>query len=189
MSQENVESFKRAIDAFNRRDADALEAELDAKYAEHPQPGRTDTLRRLNRTEYQNAIRDLLNLDIDVAALLPVDDSSHGFDNITVGELSPTLLNRYITASQKISQLAVSSSHESLSVDTIRLRPDMTQEEQVQGLPIGTRGGALVHHTFPYDGDYEIQIRLTRDRNEEIEGLGTAHGAVSEIKFCHCREV
>ena len=72
-----------------------------------PDPGRTDTFRRLNRTEYQNAIRDLLALDIDASALLPNDESSHGFDNVTVGDLSPTLLDRYITAAQKISRLAV----------------------------------------------------------------------------------
>ena len=72
-----------------------------------PIPGRTDTFRRLNRTEYQNAIRDLLALDVDVAALLPSDESSHGFDNVTVGDLSPTLLERYVAAAQKISRLAV----------------------------------------------------------------------------------
>ena len=84
-----------------------LESSLDTAAAAHPNPGRTDTFRRLNRTEYQNAIRDLLALDIDAAALLPDDESSHGFDNVTVGDLSPTLLDRYITAAQKISRLAV----------------------------------------------------------------------------------
>ena len=74
----------------------ALEASLDRAAAARPNPGRTDTFRRLNRTEYQNAIRDLLALDVDVAALLPADESSHGFDNVTVGDLSPTLLERYI---------------------------------------------------------------------------------------------
>ena len=80
---------------------------LDRAAAEQPDPGRTDTFRRLNRTEYQNAIRDLLALDVDASALLPADESSHGFDNVTVGDLSPTLLDRYITAAQKISRLAV----------------------------------------------------------------------------------
>ena len=75
--------------------------------AAHPNPGRTDTFRRLNRTEYQNAIRDLLALDVDVETLLPNDDSSHGFDNVSVGGLSPTLLERYLSAAQKISRLAV----------------------------------------------------------------------------------
>jgi hypothetical protein len=151
-----------------------LEATLDATAAEHPNPGRTDTLRRLNRTEYQNAIRDLLGLDIDAAALLPKDEGSHGFDNITVGNLSPTLLDRYISAAQKISRLAVGDPGK-VGGDTIRIRPDVTQEEHVEGLPMGTRGGTLIPYTFPQNADYEIQIRLTRDRNEEVEGLREEH--------------
>ena len=95
---------------------------LDRAAAEHPEPGRTDTFRRLNRTEYQNAIRDLLEIDIDATALLPPDESSHGFDNITVGDLSPTLLDRYITAAQKISRLAVGRPGRSPGGDTFRVR-------------------------------------------------------------------
>ena len=152
-----------------------LEASLDKAWAKNPNPGRSDTFRRLNRTEYQNAIRDLLALDVDAAALLPKDESSHGFDNVTVGDLSPTLLDRTLSAAQKISKLAIGSPHRSKGGETIRLRPDITQEEHVDGLPIGTRGGALIAYTFPIDGEYEIQIRLTRDRNEEIEGLREPH--------------
>ena len=136
-----------------------LESSLDDAAAQHPNPGRTETFRRLNRTEYQNAIRDLLALEIDAAALLPKDEASHGFDNVTVGNLSPTLLDRYITAAQKISRLAVGAPRRS-GGDTIRIRPDITQEEHVEGLPLGTRGGALIPYTFPQDGEYEIQIRL-----------------------------
>ncbi len=147
----------------------------DQAAAEHPNPGRTDTLRRLNRAEYQNAIRDLLALDVDAAALLPADESSRGFDNVTVGDLSPTLLERYITAAQKISRLAVGSPGRSLGGDTFRIRPDLTQEEHVEGLPVGTRGGALIPYTFSQDGEYEIQVRLTRDRNEHVEGLREPH--------------
>ncbi|GIT04660.1 MAG: hypothetical protein CM1200mP29_00710 [Verrucomicrobiota bacterium] len=143
--------------------------------AQHPQPGQIDTLRRLNRTEYRNAIRDLLVLDIDAAALLPADESSHGFDNITVGDLSPTLLNRYIIAAQKISRLAVGVPRKSPEGHTIRIPPDPTQEEHVPGLPLGTRGGTLIPYTFPQDGEYEIQIHLTRDRNEHVEGLSGTH--------------
>jgi len=152
-----------------------LTSTLDRAAAKHPNPGRTETFRRLNRTEYQNAIRDLLALDIDAAALLPKDDASHGFDNVTVGELSPTLLNRYISAAEKISRLAVGAPQRKPGGDTFRLPPDLTQEEHVEGLPLGTRGGALLNHTFPRDGEYEIQIRLTRDRNEEVEGLREPH--------------
>ena len=153
----------------------ALESALDSAAARHPNPGRTDTFRRLNRSEYQNAIRDLLSLDVDVTSLLPADEASHGFDNVTVGELSPTLLNRYVFAAQKIGRLAVGGPQKSPGGDTIRIRPDVTQEERVEGLPLGTRGGALIPYTFPQEGEYEIQIRLARDRNEHVEGLRESH--------------
>jgi hypothetical protein len=151
-----------------------LDHALDTAAAKHPNPGRTETFRRLNRTEYQNAIRDLLALDIDGAALLPKDDVSQGFDNVGVANLSPMLLNRYISAAEKISRLAVGGQR-TLGGDTFRMPPDLTQEEHVEGLPLGTRGGALIPYTFPTDGEYEIQIRLTRDRNEHVEGLREPH--------------
>ena len=84
-------------------------------------PGRTATIRRLTRTEYQNAIRDLLALDVDVASLLPADESSYGFDNVTVGDLSPTLLDRYVSAAEKISRLAVGRPSRSPGGETIRV--------------------------------------------------------------------
>jgi hypothetical protein len=152
-----------------------LEGALDRYAAEHPQPGRTDTFRRLTRVEYQNAIRDLLALDVDVTNLLPADEISHGFDNITVGELSPALLNRYVSAAQKISRLAIGRPQSSPDGTTIRIRPDITQEQHVEGLPLGTRGGTVFTHTFPQDGQYEFTIRLTRDRNEHVEGLREPH--------------
>jgi len=152
----------------------ALESSLDAAAARNPNPGRTETLRRLNRTEYQNAIRDLLALDIDAAALLPKDDAGHGFDNVNVGNLSPTLLDRYISAAQKISRLAVGTPQR-VGGDTFRLPADLTQESHVDGLPPGTRGGVLIRHMFPQEAEYEFQIRLTRDRNDEVEGLREKH--------------
>ena len=152
-----------------------LGSSLDQLAAKKPNPGRTDTFHRLNRTEYRNAIRDLLDLEIDAATLLPKDDASHGFDNLTGGDLSPTLLNRYISAAEKISRLAVGSPISRPNGDTYRLKPDLTQEEPVANLPLGTRGGTLIRHTFPRDGEYEIQIRLTRDRNEMVEGLHETH--------------
>ena len=148
---------------------------LDRHAGEHPQPGRTDTFRRLTRFEYRNAIRDLLAVDIDVTRLLPRDESSHGFDNITVVELTPTLLNRYVNAAQKISRLAVGVAGPAPGGDTIRIRPDITQESHVPGLPLGTRGGAVIPYTFPVDGEYQIEVRLARDRNEEVEGLHGTH--------------
>ena len=153
----------------------ALEASLDRAAAAHPNPGRPATIRRLTRTEYRNAVRDLLALDIDVASLLPADESSYGFDNVTVGDLSPTLLDRYVSAAEKISRLAVGRPGRSPGGDTIRIPPDVTQEDHLAGLPIGTRGGALVNYTFPLDGEYEFQIRLTRDRDEHVEGLSEPH--------------
>src|SRR5215213_4021323 len=153
----------------------SLESALDRAAAGHPMPGRTATIRRLTRTEYQNAVRDLLALDIDAAALLPSDESSYGFDNVTVGDLSPTLLDRYVSAAEKISRLAIGRPSRSPGGDTIRIPADVTQEEHVDGLPIGTRGGAVVYYTFPLDGEYEIQIRLTRDRDEHVEGLSEPH--------------
>ena len=107
--------------------------------------------------------------------MLPNDESSRGFDNLTVADLSPTLLDRYINAAQKISRLAVGSPSRSPGGETFRIRPDLTQEEHVDGLPIGTRGGALIPYTFPEDGEYEIQVRLARDRNEHVEGLRERH--------------
>jgi mono/diheme cytochrome c family protein len=151
-----------------------LETSLDAASAAKLNPGRTETLRRLNRTEYQNAIRDLLALDIDAASLLPADESGHGFDNVNVGDLSATLLNRYISAAQKISRLAVGSTQSSLLNDTIRLPADLTQEDQLPGLPLGTRGGVSTSYTFAQDGEYEIQISLMRDLAGVVSGLREA---------------
>src|ERR1043166_7483378 len=119
-----------------------LSLSLDRFAATHPNPGRTETFRRLNRTEYQNAIRDLLAVDIDATTLLPKDDVSQGFDNVSVANLSPTLLDRFISAAQKNSRLAVGAAHMP-GGDTFRIRPDITQEEHVEELPLGTRGGEI----------------------------------------------
>ena len=151
----------------------SLETALDAASAGKPNPGRTDSLRRLNRTEYQNAIRDLLALDIDAASLLPADESGHGFDNVTVGDLPATLLNRYIAAAQKISRLAVGGAP-ALQSDTIQVAADLTQEDQLPGMPIGTRGGVSISHTFPQDGEYDIQILLARNLEGVVSGLREA---------------
>jgi hypothetical protein len=153
----------------------SLETELDRQAAAHPNPGRTETFRRLNRTEYHNSVRDLLALDVDVAALLPSDDASYGFDNVTVGNLSPMLLERYVSAARKVSRLALGSPIKSPGGETVNLPPDLTQEEHFEDLPLGTRGGLALRYTFPLDAEYEIQARLTRDRNEHVEGLSGSH--------------
>jgi hypothetical protein len=158
---------------------ETLEASLDTIAIENPHAGRVDSFRRMTRFEYANAIRDLLALKIDVDSLLPADEVSRGFDNITVNELSPTLLSRYVTAAQKISRLAIGAPSKSPGGQTYRVPPDVTQDVHLEGLPLGTRGGMLIQHTFPQNGEYEITVRLTRDRDEHVEGLHESH----EIEF------
>lgn len=161
-------------DTYNRITV-GLEAALDQAASAKRNPGRTDTFRRLNRTEYRNVIRDLLAVDVDMSSLLPADEESFGFDNITVGDLSPTLLERYLNAAQKISRLAVGGPVKAPGGITINIPPDLTQEEHFDQLPFGTRGGVTVPHTFPLDGEYEFVLRLARDRNEHVEGLKGEH--------------
>ena len=152
-----------------------LETRLDRAAAADPDPGRTATFRRLTRTEYQNAIRDLLALEIDVTALLPRDDVAFGFDNVNTGGLSPTLMERYLAAARSVSELAVGSQVPAAGSRVVIVPADRTQEDHVDGLPFGTRGGTAVNHMFSFDGDYEIQVRLQRNRNENIEGLTEPH--------------
>jgi hypothetical protein len=168
-------SPKRPDERAYERLVTSLEATLDRRAAAAPNPGRTDTFRRLTRTEYQNAIRDLFGLDIDVTELLPKDDASFGFDNVSAVGLSPTLVERYLVAAQKITRLAIGSPVPSPAVRVVTLPADLTQEELVDGLPFGTRGGTIVRHTFPRDGEYEIRVRLMRNRNENVEGLNEPH--------------
>lgn len=165
----------RPDEATYERAIESLTGELDAWAKTHPQPGRTESLRRLTRTEYQHAVRDLLAIDVDAKSLLPEDQSSQGFDNITVGELSPTQLNRYLSAAQKIARTAVGASQRSPAGETFRVPADLTQDQHLEGLPPGTRGGTLIRYHFPRDGEYEIRVRLARDRNEEVEGLRRPH--------------
>ena len=149
-----------------------LERRLDRVATWSPNPGRPKTFHRLNRAEYQNAVRDLLALDVDAASLLPVDDASHGFDNVNVGELSPTLLDRYVSTARKISRLAVGSPVRSPGAHTVVLPLDLTQNDHLdEALPFGTRGGTTFRYVFPQDADYVFQIRPTRDRDDHIEGI------------------
>jgi len=141
--------------------ASFLEREIDTAAAAHPNPGRTEAVHRLNRTEYQNAVRDMLSLDVDAAVLLPADDQSYGFDNIAgVLKMSPTLLERYMGAAREISRLVVGASHLPPSEETFRLRSDLSQYEQLDGLPFGTRGGTAIRFNFPQDGEYIIKAEL-----------------------------
>ncbi len=138
-----------------------LEGELDRAADARPNPGRTETFHRLNRTEYANVVRDLLALDVDAAALLPADDASYGFDNIAgVLRLNQSLMERYLAAAAKISRAAVGRPLAAPTAHEFRIPEERRQYERVAGLPFGTRGGALIRHTFPQDGDYVIDVDL-----------------------------
>ena len=144
-----------------------LEAELDKASAATPNPGRTEVFHRLNRTEYRNAVRDLLGVDLDVSTMLPADDSSYGFDNIAgVLRVSPTLMERYLVAAQKISRAAIGTPSPAPAIDFYRVADDLNQDGHLPGMPFGTRGGTRISYLFPLDGEYEIRPRLTRDLNE-----------------------
>ncbi|MGE3405156.1 MAG: DUF1592 domain-containing protein, partial [Vicinamibacterales bacterium] len=149
-----------------------FESELDAIAAVSPNPGRKESLHRLNRVEYHNAIRDLLALDVDVANLLPADDGSFGFDNIAgVLKINQALLERYLMASKKISRLAVGGTPLP-EASTYRVPADESQYERAEGMPVGTRGGKMIHHYFPVDADYEFKIELAGGppgENEQLE--------------------
>jgi mono/diheme cytochrome c family protein len=153
----------------------SLENAIDREAGRHPSPGRA-TLHRLNRAEYGNAIRDVLALDIDAASLLPPDDESYGFDNIAdVLKTSPSLLERYMSAAWNISRLAVGDPSISASSAVYRARADLSQNEHIEGLPLGTRGGITVKHNFPLDGEYLIKVRLWRVTADIIRGLEDKH--------------
>jgi hypothetical protein len=137
----------------------------------HPEPGRPG-IHRLNRTEYANAIRDLLSLDVDVAALLPPDDSTHGFDNIAdVINVSPLLLESYIGAARKVSRLAIGDAMIPPIMQQYWVARDETQDYHKAGLPFGTRGGLRTRHTFPLDGTYDFKIRLSRNHADLVRGV------------------
>jgi Protein of unknown function (DUF1592)/Protein of unknown function (DUF1588)/Protein of unknown function (DUF1585)/Protein of unknown function (DUF1587)/Protein of unknown function (DUF1595)/Cytochrome C oxidase, cbb3-type, subunit III len=152
-----------------------LESAIDRAYAASPNPGRA-SMHRLNRAEYAHPIRDLLDLEIDATALLPPDDESSGFDNIAdVLKVSPSLMERYLSASWNISRLAIGDSRIVPSTATYRARPDLSQDQHVDGLPLGTRGGMLVRHNFPLDGEYIIKVRLWRNTFDLMRGMEDPH--------------
>lgn len=152
-----------------------LETSLDRAAAAKPNPGHA-SLHRLNRAEYANAIHDLLGLDVDSTALLPPDDESSGFDNIAdVLRMSPSLMERYLSASWNISREAVGDMSIAPATTIYRVRPDLSQDQHLEGLPLGTRGGTLVHHYFPLDAEYVIKVRLWRNTFDLMRGMEDAH--------------
>src|ERR1700685_2331391 len=167
---------RHALDAL----AGAVEAALDRTAAANPNPGRAPP-HRMNRGEDANAIRDLLAVDVDATTLLPADDSSNGFDNIAdVLGISPALLERYVSAAAKISRLAVGDPETAPLDVTYTVRGDLSQTGTVDGLPLGTRGGALVRHNFPLDGEYQIKLSLMKLSFGPLFGEG-AEGQELEV--------
>ena len=146
-----------------------LEQEIDRRAAARPMPGRTESIHRLNRAEYRNAIRDLLALDIDVDSMLPADDMSYGFDNNGgVLKMTPSLLDRYLATARHVSRLAIGSPSIQPTAETFRLRADLSQDIAFDSLPLGTRGGTAIRYHFPLDGEYAIEV-------EPLSGGNDAH--------------
>jgi len=134
-------------------------------------PGRY-VVHRLNRTEYGNAVRDLLAIDVDVTSLLPSDGGDYGFDNIATSlKTSPLLLERYVTAAQRISTLAVGNPKELPGTTEYSISREFSQNAYIEGLPLGTRGGTVVRHIFPADGEYKLAARLFRGIEEGYVGV------------------
>jgi hypothetical protein len=159
---------------------DALEARMDAAFALNPHPG-WRPFQRLNRAEYQRAIKELLGIDVDVTAFLPPDTISKGFDNVAdVQAFSPTLMESYLRAASQISRLAIGDRSASATSVTYKIGRNFSQMQHVDGAPMGTRGGISVVHTFPADGDYEIKVSL---HNEPLGGVyGRTTMATLDIK-------
>lgn len=167
----------RPDDAMYESFANYLMTHLDGAAAAKPNPGRTATAHRLNRTEYTNAVRDLLALEIETETLLPADDSG-GFDNF--GDLlsvSPLLMEKYIAAASKISRLAVGDRTISPDIVSYLVSPLLLQTDRMsEDLPFGSRGGIAVRHYFPVDGEYVIQVRLQRTDDEGyVLGIAEPH--------------
>ena len=163
---------------------DWLETELDRAAARSPNPGRPAAFHRLNRTEYQNAVRDLLALDLDVSRLLPADDAAYGFDNVSdVLSISPARLDAYLSAARRVSRLAVGDPGAPPETATYTFGKMLLQEERMsEDLPFGSRGGAAVRHTFPLDGEYVFKLRFdgpatAADRFEiRLDGVKAGEG-------------
>jgi Protein of unknown function (DUF1592)/Protein of unknown function (DUF1588)/Protein of unknown function (DUF1585)/Protein of unknown function (DUF1587)/Protein of unknown function (DUF1595)/Planctomycete cytochrome C len=152
-----------------------LETSLDKAQAAHPDPGRAP-LHRLNRTEYANAVRDLLNLKVNVTDLLPADDESNGFDNIAdVLRVSPSLLEAYIAASRQVASVAVGDMKTPAVSQSYQVPPDLAQKEHIEGLPLGTRGGIVIHENFPLNADYEFSVVLLRNIVGYLTGMEFPH--------------
>ena len=149
----------------------ALTSKLDTNAAAHPYAGNTK-VHRLNRAEYANAVRDLLGVEADIADLLPSDGGDFGFDNIAqVLKTSPLLLERYLTVALRVADMAVGNPEAVPSATSYRIPFDVTQDGHLEGLPLGTRGGTVVHHNFPADAEYILSGRLFIGVEEGLFGV------------------
>jgi hypothetical protein len=149
----------------------ALTGTLDAAAAEQPYAGAT-TVHRLNRVEYANAVRDLLGVEADLSELLPSDGGDFGFDNIAeVLTTSPFLLERYLTVALRVADMAIGNPEAVVTATSYRIPFELTQNKHLEGMPLGTRGGTKVQHTFPADGDYVFSGRLVRGVEEGLFGV------------------
>lgn len=160
-----------------------LETNLDQAGAAHPDPGNV-VLHRLNRTEYAREIKNLLGLNIDAAALLPRDTKGDGgFDNVaSVLKVSPSFLDQYIVAAHDVSVQSIGNPAASVSSTTYRSSPENSQEAHLEGLPLGTRGGMLVEHLFPADGDYTFNLNQSGGfGGGYIAGLDSAHKLIMTL--------
>ncbi len=154
-----------------------LENRIDEVAAADLNPGRRHAVHRLNRTEYANAIRDLLALDIDAQTLLPADDSGFGFDNIAdVLSISPMLTERYLAAARKVSRRAVGDLSLRPTAEIFKVDKHLRQDERVSDdLPFGSRGGLAVRYAFPVDGEYVVKVSLLRTYDGRVRGMHDAH--------------
>ena len=156
--------------------ADYLQSALDSHAEMNPNPARA-SIRRLNRTEYINAVRDLLAVEISDDSILPTDDTMYGFDNIgDVLTLSPLLAEQYISAARKVRRQALSEPEMQPVFDIYTVSGYLMQEERMgDDMPFGSQGGVTVNHYFPMDGEYVVQVRLQRNSREYIRGLTEPH--------------
>jgi hypothetical protein len=154
----------RPDEAAYRTFLTTLQTSLDRAAAGDPNPGRTETVHRLNRIEYVNSVRDLLGIDM-AEDLLPADDSSYGFDNIAgVLKMSPALMERYLAAAKVVSRSAVGSPPPAPATAIYRVSPETEQHDRLEDLPFGTRGGTRIRHDFPLDAQYDIKIAVSSYR-------------------------
>ena len=161
--------------ATYRAVASALEQDIDRAWLAKPNPGRINAVHRLNRTEYNNAIRDLFALDVDVKPLLPGDETADGsFDNMADAlSISTAHLERYMSVARQVTRLATGLPPTRPTIETFEIPLHVMQDErQSEDLPFGSRGGMAIRHDFPSDGEYAIKVRLQRQYQDYIKGMG-----------------